>query len=324
MMKHPYSKLIHQKPEHNNVVAINWCLGNTCNFSCSYCPKVLHDGSIPWIPIETILPFIDGLIDHYTAMGKRLYVEFTGGEVTLFKDFLRLAEALKSRGQWAGIITNGSRTPRFWEDAKGLISHACFSYHSEGGDVDQFIATVNQVEQDVDCHVNVMVKPDPDEFDQIISDARRIVTETKNISFSLQTLLHDLGSVPYDYTDEQMEIIAAATVELKKISYKRRKRKHKSYRGTMLMVDGDDTTPITAGEFISTRTNDWEGWSCNVGLEQLVIDYEGDIFRGWCKQGGKIGSVHDESIAFPTSPIICRSNFCHCNFDIMSTKELIE
>lgn len=318
-----YDKLLHLDPAHEDIVAVNWCLGNTCNFSCSYCPKILHDGSIPWIPIDTILPFVDGLMDHYEEMGKKLYVEFTGGEVTLFKDFLRLAEALKARGQWTGIISNGSRTPRFWEQAKGLIDHACISYHSEEGNADHLISTVNQIEADVDCHVNVMLKPDPDVFDESIEVARRIVTETRNISFDLQTLLVDFSSVSYDYTDEQRAVVAAASQEFKKIARDRRTRKHNTYRGTMRMVGSGVDEHRTAGNFISTRTNNWEGWSCNAGLEQLIIDFNGEIYRGWCKQGGLVGTVYDEKVDFPTKPIVCGTNFCHCNFDIMSTKERI-
>lgn len=320
-MNLPYDRLVHADPSHNDIVAINWCLGNTCNFSCSYCPKFLHDGSVPWIPIDTVLPFVDRLMDHYDALGKKLYVEFTGGEVTLFKDFLRLAEALKKRGQWIGIITNGSRTPRFWDQAKDLIDHACISYHHEQGNADHLIDTVNQIQEDVDCHVNVMVKNEPTDFDACIEVGRRIVHETQNISFDLQTLLVDFSSVSYPYTDEQNTIIETASREFKDIANAKRVRKHLTYRGTMRMIgDGIDETQ-TAGKFISNRTNNWEGWHCNVGLEQLVIDFEGDIYRGWCKQGGKVGSVFDPEVNFPTSGLVCGSNFCHCNFDIMSTKE---
>ena len=31
----------------NKTLRINWHLGNTCTFKCSYCDPLCHDGSIP-------------------------------------------------------------------------------------------------------------------------------------------------------------------------------------------------------------------------------------------------------------------------------------
>ncbi|SVC84341.1 uncharacterized protein METZ01_LOCUS337195, partial [marine metagenome] len=30
---------------------VDWSVGSTCNFSCSYCPDELHNGSTLWIGI---------------------------------------------------------------------------------------------------------------------------------------------------------------------------------------------------------------------------------------------------------------------------------
>lgn len=319
-----YHTLAHASEDHNEIVCVNWCLGNTCNFSCSYCPSFLHDGSVPWIPIDEVLPFVDRVVDHYVdRLGKQMYVEFTGGEVTLFKDFLRLTQALKDRGQWTGIITNGSRTPRFWEQAKDLIDHVCVSYHPEQGDADHMISTINQISDQVDVHVNIMIKPDHDDFEKALRVAERIATETHNITIDLQTLLVDLGSVPYEYQDGQIDRVLALGRELKKTVRERRDRDPWTYRGSMKMI-GDGEIIQSPGTFVSERTNNWNGWWCAAGLEQIVIDYNGDIFRGWCKQGGLIGNVRDEEIHFPTTGVVCQTNFCHCNFDIMCTKRKID
>ena len=43
------AKLLWVKGPHTTdperAVQIQWSMGNTCNFSCEYCPPVLHDGS---------------------------------------------------------------------------------------------------------------------------------------------------------------------------------------------------------------------------------------------------------------------------------------
>ena len=78
-----------------------------------------------------------------------------------------------------------------------------------------------------------------------------------------------------------------------------------------------------AHRFIATNDNDWSGWECYAGVEQIIVDFDGSVWRGWCRVGGKVGWIHDPSqIQFPTEPILCNKTYCHCNFDIMSTKVL--
>ena len=62
-------KITYKFPELNNVLQIEWTLGNTCNYNCSYCLPILHDNSFPWINLEKSKKFIDKLHNHYTDMG---------------------------------------------------------------------------------------------------------------------------------------------------------------------------------------------------------------------------------------------------------------
>jgi hypothetical protein len=60
-----YIKLEHSNPNHEDWFVVNWCLGNTCNFECSYCPDALHDGSKRWPETQVIKNFIARVKDHY-------------------------------------------------------------------------------------------------------------------------------------------------------------------------------------------------------------------------------------------------------------------
>ena len=74
-------------------------------------------------------------------------------------------------------------------------------------------------------------------------------------------------------------------------------------------------------EIFHLKENDWSGWHCYAGVEQLIVDMDGSIYRGWCKEGGAIGNIGDAEINLPTDPVLCTKTMCHCNFDIMCTKE---
>src|SRR6185436_15194256 len=63
--------LEHTVKEHARNTLVEWMLGNRCTFACSYCPSELHDGSLPWISADVILPFLDQVRRHYCeALGR--------------------------------------------------------------------------------------------------------------------------------------------------------------------------------------------------------------------------------------------------------------
>ena len=135
-----YNRLDHHHPECKDWVVVNWNLGNMCNFKCSYCPSILHDGSFGWNDFQVVKEFIDSVVEHYAP--RKIYFEFTGGEVTLWRDFIRGAEYIKEIGHDIGFISNSSRTIRWWEKNKHIFDHVCLSFHPEEGKADHFVEVV--------------------------------------------------------------------------------------------------------------------------------------------------------------------------------------
>ena len=311
---HNYDKLEHLNPSNHDWFVVNWCLGNTCNFSCSYCPTNLHNGSKKWHNTSSVKSFVSKIRTNHP--GKNIYFEFTGGEVTLNKDFIDICKFCTEQGVKVGFISNGSRTLRWWEENQHYFDNVMLSYHSEFADAEQFYRIAEILHGDVRTHINVMMNPD--RWDECMAIAHRI-KDLGNCSIALQPLIHDLASEMYDYTSEQKqvfarqhEIISQHIVYTKKFDY---------YRGAMNTVKSDGTRfPRTAHSFISKNTNNWQGWHCYAGVEQLIVDMDGSVWRGWCRVSGPIGHIDDPNLALPKDPIICTKNLCHCNYDIMSTK----
>ena len=313
-MEHTYIKLEHNNPEHGDWVVVNWCLGNFCNFSCSYCPSGLHDGSKKWPEKEIVKAFIKNVVDHYSP--KKVYFEFTGGEVTLWSHFSEICKYCNELGSKVGCISNASRTLRWWKENKQFIDHACLSFHPEFANPDHFIEIVKETHKDLRTHVNIMMSPE--KFDFCVDVANRVV-ELGDISIALQPLIHDFGDTLYDYTSEQQQVFDQQhELFVKKIQYT---KSFNYYRGAMSKVFKDGSkTPSSAHRFISEKTNDWSGWDCYAGVEQLIVDMDGSIYRGWCRVGGNIGHIEDTILQLPSTPVRCNKTMCHCNFDIMSTK----
>lgn len=316
-MEHKYFKLVHNNPKHDEWFVVNWCLGNTCNFECSYCPENLHNGSIPWPTLEKVKAFIKRVVDQTAP--RKVYFELTGGEVTLYRHFIEICQYCTELGAKVGLISNGSRTIRWWEENKQYFDHVCLSYHPEFADADHFCKVAKTLHNDIRTHVNIMMSPA--KFDQCLALAHEI-KNFGNMSMALQPLIHDFGDTLYDYTDEQKQVFEQQhELITKHIKFD---KQFDYYRGAMKQLNDDGTVQVSsAHRFISEKTNDWSGWDCYAGKEQMIVDLGGNIHRGWCRVGGRIGHINDEDLEIPTGPVRCNKTMCHCNFDIMSTKEKV-
>jgi organic radical activating enzyme len=307
-------RIDHQRKENRNLFVVNWCLGNTCNFECSYCPENLHNGTIPWPDINVVKGFVKRVRGCYPD--KELFFEFTGGEVTMYRHFEELLKYCTELGIRVGCISNGSRTIRWWDENKHLIDHVCLSYHPEQGDMEHFYKVAELMAPVATTHLNVMMPPD-ENFDKCLEFANTL-TLIDDVTMALQPLIVNLKDVLYDYTDEQKKVFAN---QWEITGRSKKTRPQKLYRGTLIRTYKDGRSfPTSAHRFIAEQTNNWQGFYCLAGVEQIIVDMEGDVYRGWCFQGGKIGNIQDETFTFPSEFIRCTSTMCHCNFDIMCTK----
>lgn len=314
--------LIHERPEHADWFVVNWCLGNTCNFSCSYCPAVLHDGTNPWPELSQLKTFIDYIIDQ--KKGKKVAFEFTGGEVTVFRHFVELCEHIKSRGAAVAFISNGSRTLRWWEAFRGKADHVCLSFHAEEGDPEHFVKVVDTMKDSMKVHANVMMHPN--HWNKCLEVAEQ-VTAVPNITMALQPLIVDLGGGGGDQLYHYEPWQQAAFENQYQLFQKRIQHSDDatttgfSVRGAMRATqDGKLGKVVQAHVLIAEKANDWSGWSCAAGVEQIIVDMDGSVWRGWCRQGGTLGSIFDPEFELPGDWVNCAKKFCHCNFDIMCTK----
>jgi sulfatase maturation enzyme AslB (radical SAM superfamily) len=307
-----YASLVHSNPEHQDVFIVNWMLGNTCNYSCSYCPSYLHDGSHAWINIEQAIDFCKKLILHYHS--KKIVMEFTGGEVTMWKDFLTLCRFLHEENVRISVISNGSRTERWWKEALPYLDRVNLSFHPQSADSLHFISIVELLHQSVHTHVNIMMLPS--HFDSCHQLAQEI-SDTFSVSVSMQPLLYNLKGQIYPYSTAQLDILNKTVLSPSVPSLLQADH----YRGEMVKAYTDGKREsYPCHHYISSFENNWRGWSCMAGMEQLVIAQDGNVYRGWCMNGGIIGNIADRQIRFPIHAVYCSSSSCSCNFDILCTK----
>jgi pyruvate-formate lyase-activating enzyme len=306
-------RLDHARPELARITLVDWTLGNSCNYACSYCPAGLHDGSIPWPRLPDLTRFVDRLAAHYERLGRTLLFQFTGGEPTVYPQFLDLLRHLRMRRCKAGVISNGSRTLRWWAEARPLLDQVVLTHHVEFVELDHFIEVARYLAAAVRTHVNVTMHPA--RFDECLAAARRIAAECDDVTITLKPLLVDFGAETYQYTGEQRDVIGDTSFAIT------RTRAIEESRGLMRVSFTDGRSELAKASHLIVRgQNRFAGWRCDAGLELLAIDARGRIHRALCRQGGMLGHISDHDLPLPTEPVVCTRPSCHCATDLMTSR----
>jgi|TARA_B110000977_G_scaffold149801_1_gene189948 hypothetical protein len=77
---------------------------------------------------------------------------------------------------------------------------------------------------------------------------------------------------------------------------------------------------LWANDLVKTEEVNFSGWQCGIGLESFDIKSNGDIYRGTCHVGGKIGHIDDEVWDLPKDFVECNKRKCTCVADLKTTR----
>lgn len=308
----PYLRVDHADPQHARTVLVDWMLGNSCCFACSYCPSSLHDGSIRWQSEEAVLALFDRIRSHYVDLfGRKVWIQFTGGEPTMHPAIVPLLEAAARHGFAVSMISNGNRTLRFWQKIRPHLNAMILTYHDEFVEHDRFLEVARLLVEAMPVHCNVTMHPD--RFDAVYAKAEALAEALPEATFSLKPLREGFGANLYPYTPEQMK-------RLDRILTHPRRDLVTMPRGVMRVTERDGSERnIRACTFILQGTNRWRGYSCQAGLESLRVKGSGEIFRAVCGVGGMIGRIGGE-VRLPATPVLCTREHCSCTADILISK----
>jgi pyruvate-formate lyase-activating enzyme len=303
--------IVHNNPEQSSIVFVDWTLGNVCNYACSYCPDRLHDGSLRWPAVDKVIGLSEKIVDHYRKLGRRAYIKFSGGEPSAYKGMLEVLARLRDLGALTALNTNGSREMAWWDSAIPLLDAIVLTYHIEFAELEHFAAVLKRLtEASITTHVNVTMVPE--RFDECVAKASELAARCRGMSIALKALRVSFGSELYPYTEQQKTTMAR---------FGAAGAKKKLVRGQMLCTYDDGSSELLSPqELILRGANQWTSWNCNAGIESLALHFDGQVYRSVCGEGGAIGNLFDQSIAFPSAPIRCTKKDCHCLSDIRITK----
>jgi organic radical activating enzyme len=199
---------------------ISWEIGRRCNFDCWYCPPTVHNN---YEKQKTLSQFETAYnnLKHWID-GEKTKFSFTGGEPTVYKDYLPFVKRIKQDGHLVMTTTNGSHNENYYREL-AEYSDICFSVHlnyvKQFG-IDKFIKSI-QSATDVRRKnsndgslgdpnwVGVRIMCDPGNLD-IAKEIYKICKEKFNdIIISVDTVhdAHTGSGNLYSYTEEEIHWI---------------------------------------------------------------------------------------------------------------------
>ena len=147
-----------------NFFSITWNIGKRCNFDCMYCPTYLHDDISANKSFEELQTNWIKIFEATKQKNLKYKISFSGGEVTINKNFLPFLEWFTSNYQpYIGkilVTSNGSASYRYYSNLLKHIDNLSLSVHSEHVNEQKFFETVIKLQADYKnkkfIHVNLM------------------------------------------------------------------------------------------------------------------------------------------------------------------------
>ena len=287
-----------------NKFYVNWWLMNHCSWACSYCNEIIRKGNIDLPYLLDCKRFIDEIVLFTSAQNKTVSIDFTGGEVTEWSDFGELLAYAHTQGCETQFRTNANLGLADWKKLLSSATGVLIEYHPEHTSTAHFLlAVAAAVDKNTSIIININMLTDHWTTSEDLYN--RIQAKWPTIRINKRMLFDDpvFNTTPKDYTEEQ-------TVQLK--------RQHGD-----IMITVDDAIEYTDYQtLVLEDKNKFKGYNCWAGLEQIVVDAWGRVYKGHCRQNGFMGNIKDKNIVWPKEAAVCTLDRCKNSFDILATKSI--
>lgn len=303
---------------------IEWKIHNVCNHDCSFCGVQHKDGSQRWFSLEKYKEYTDKLIE---ACGDNpIWIQITGGEPTLFPDLIPLLSYMKSKGVMLSLISNGSRTIRWWKELQEqkLLDNLFLTYHSEQTDDYHHIVEIINLFHTEPTEVICLITHTYHTLD-LAFEAQKYVIQHTGALITLKAMMIGDYDIYSKYTKEQLDKLKSENwlpgnnraTKVKSTL----KDEHKINHTLKIHYNNGISFNMDPQLLMKNQKNKFFGWDCNIGANTMRVDYD-VVYRGVCEEGEK-RSIYD-NISFIDNYIPCSLVQCFCGTDMIATKILPE
>ena len=328
--------------ESTNHSYIEWHLTYACPFKCWYCPPPVWNGPLlaryDW---EVYSNFLDEVLERY----KRGFIVLSGGEPTNWPYFTNVLDKLHNNPNWAALVlTNLSRSKDFIDQWAHKIDWIVTSFHPNVIKTqvqrDKWFEKALSYKKINKLQIKIMM--DPLHWDYCLEKYQSLekyhsLNNKENIWSIIPVRIHNVAeadnpSAYIHYTPEQEKILSNLIARISNITGKEvpvisRKTTLKYDDGEEEISEGPfDAWHITS-QIMRHNRNKFKGWMCNMGMNNLFINENGNIARGICAGTSLqfVGHINSPTkIKWPTTPTICTHKYCYNDGEVGITKRKLK
>jgi len=308
----------------NELVNINYQMGNTCNYACWYCFPGSNEGTYRWPNFELAKNNLEHIINCYKKAGKtRFNIDLIGGEPTLWPELGKFTKYFRELGCTFHLSTNGSRSIKWWEKNGGEFDTIYISCHHERIDVEHIKELADMLWSK---HNNVIcdVLMDTKAWDKCVTIVDSLL-ESKT-SFPVNVKPIKLGKCTQDTSYDQSQYL----LDQRKRNPKQEeifKPKRKKPPVQLTYEDGS-TKNVSKNFVLINNLNNFKGWTCNLGVDTIFINFDGSIGSvcGNSLLGFKSGDYNLYDAELPSkfnpviNPVTCAQKKCMCQVGFLLEK----
>ena len=273
-----------------------------CNFNCAYCFPGSTSGKYKYSDVNIALEKFKSIFAQYNKSKYNITIA-GGGEPTLWPKLEYFCKEIKTVADVRiTLVSNGSRTLRWWNDNAKYIDEAVLSCHVQDVNIDHFIEVADSLYKS-GTEVLAMMLMDAQDWDRCVSYLNKMLESKFPWNIQAKEVVSSPGRDIDSYTKEQLEYMSQPIKRFtlgKDISQYR-------YVESLGFYDNKQF-PATANTYIINKQNYFEGWKCNMPLERIAIDAGLNISGSCGIQFKKL------------EPIICTKKCCDCQPDTHITK----
>ena len=309
------NKIIRVQQPDNAPLNLTWIINNICTNHCSYCATNLHTGRNHNYEWANALRFFEMLFERYP----KIHCSVSGGEPSVSPFFPEICKLFYERGHTIGVTTNLAKPVRYWKELAPYLNYASISWHSQFVDIN-FLEKTLAVAELIPTNVRILMLPR--QWEQCVAAYNKLAnidkftTEPVRIQDKrgMDTSAH-VYNVPQQIWFEQNR--PNNKDKMRHLTIKN----NTGIGATYYFNDASSLTNPNITDLVNSGLTYFKGYTCEIGLRSLYIDYNGTVFAGNCCVGGPLGSINEPAhINWPTKPIECNVNLCHCDTDVMINK----
>jgi MoaA/NifB/PqqE/SkfB family radical SAM enzyme len=316
--------------QESEVLQVRFFPTDICNYNCSYCFPGSHDSTYRYPKnIDLVIVNFKKLFDLYTTtLGKTRFdlMIAGGGEPTMWPHLEQFCKEIKkTHNVYITIVTNGSRTLRWWEENSDCFDAAVLSCHNEFVDIDHYKSVADLLfVKGIKITAQMLMdaknwKRCVDYIDQMKTSKHPWMIETKPVVDAPGHGVDVYTSDQLEYINNNLKRVPDSDWILKNFE------KFKIHNSAVLFNDGSAMV-AKSHEIITNRWNKFNGWQCNIGIEAIAIEPSGNVI-GSCRLQilDKNINMFQEDFDVTARPkkIICSLSECFCQPDTHATKTKI-